>query len=256
MNYVVGAVIGAGLAVLLGIPAFTTDRDTQSEPPLFSTYCDLEQTAWEGECVPSGTGITLVVLIGAGVGALGAAAFRSRTSESNTSDTQTPSTKRIRSSDIDSLVQEAAHDLAKKIDEREDKSIPSRDVYYLIDERLRDGARRLGVGDLTERTLNAAVVNGTLRRTFVGNPQVLRTSKSLDPLISPEGRSEAQQSTESAARAAMLRVQTRDDVILAAAMEISAGVERKRDAAARENMGVDGPEGADDQSIKRKMAAI
>ena len=80
MRYAIGAAIGVALALLLGVPSFSLDRYTESEPPLFSTYCDLERTARERECVPSGIGIVSMGLFGAAVGALGAAAFRRRES--------------------------------------------------------------------------------------------------------------------------------------------------------------------------------
>ena len=77
MRYVIGAVIGAVLALLLGVPSFGLDRYTESEPTLLATYCDLERTARERECVPSGIGIVSMVLFGAAVGALGSSSVPS-----------------------------------------------------------------------------------------------------------------------------------------------------------------------------------
>ena len=78
VRYVIGAAIGALLAVMLGVPSFNVDGPRLSLPPLFSTYCDLERSEYERECVPSGTGIMLMVLLGAGMGALVVAALQRR----------------------------------------------------------------------------------------------------------------------------------------------------------------------------------
>ena len=78
IRYVIGAAIGALLALMVGLPSLGADDDTESPPPLFSVYCDYERSMWEGQCVPSGAGITLMLLVGAGVGALGAAVLNRR----------------------------------------------------------------------------------------------------------------------------------------------------------------------------------
>ena len=78
VRYVIGAAIGALLAVMLGVLSFNVDGDTESFPPMFSTYCDFARSQWEGGCVPSGTGIMLMVILGAGMGALVVAALQRR----------------------------------------------------------------------------------------------------------------------------------------------------------------------------------
>ena len=189
MQYGIGAAIGALLAVLLGIPSFTIDREANAEPPLFRVYCDLNKTdRWDFKCVP-GAGTAAIVLAGAGLGAIGAAAFRRSTSgQSATATGTTRTAQKLRSdsrsyaglgSRIDDLVQEAARDLARKIDNHNHKSIPHSSIYLQIDRPLRERARALGIGDLVKRALDAAIEDGTLTRETGLNPRVSRTSQPL-----------------------------------------------------------------------------
>ena len=192
MRYGIGAAIGALLVVLLGIPSFTIDREANTEPPLFRVYCDLNKTdRWDFKCVP-GAGTAAIVLAGAGLGAIGAAAFRRSTSGQSRTATGTTRAAQKRpdsgsyaglSSKIDDLVQEAARDLARKIDnynyKSNYKSIPHSSIHLQINRPLRERARALGIGDLAKRALDAAIEDGTLTRETGPNPRVSRTSQPL-----------------------------------------------------------------------------
>lgn len=188
MRFVIGALIGASLAVLLGIPSFTIDREANVEPPLFRVYCDLNQTDyWDFKCVP-GAGTAAIILAGAALGALGAAAFRRRRPEQATTGGGALGTARMPSStrsaglsdEVDDLVQEAASGLATRIDNHENKSVPYQQTYLLIDQGLRERARVLGIGDLAMRAREAAIGRGVLRREAGVVPQLSRTSKPLE----------------------------------------------------------------------------
>lgn len=191
MRYGIGAAIGAFLAVLLGIPSFTIDREANTEPPLFRVYCDLNKTDLtdfgDFKCVP-GAGTAAIVLAGAGLGAIGAAAFRRSTSGQSRTAAGTTHTAQKRPDSgsfaglgrrIDDLVQEAARDLARKIDNHNHKSIPHSSIYLQINRPLRERARALGIGDLAKRALDAAIEDGTLTRETGLNPRVSRTSQPL-----------------------------------------------------------------------------
>ena len=67
---IIGAILGAVVAVSVGIPSFTISSDTQSEPPLFNMYCS-DSSYFTGKCnVGPGTLLVIVVLaaVGAGIG--------------------------------------------------------------------------------------------------------------------------------------------------------------------------------------------
>ena len=201
-RYGIGAAIGALLAVLLGIPSFTIDREANTEPPLFRVYCDLNQTDyWDFKCVP-GAGTAAIILAGAGLGAIGAAAFRRSKPGPSPTATGTTHTAQKRSdsgsyaglgSRIDDLgadpvsltpgqlhlVQEAARDLARRIDNYPFRSVPHSAVHLQIGKPLRERARALGIGDLAKRALDAAIEDGTLRRDPGPNSRVSRTSQPL-----------------------------------------------------------------------------
>ena len=192
MRYGIGAAVGALLAVLLGIPSFTIDREANAEPPLFRVYCDLNQTDyWDFKCVP-GAGTAAIILAGAGLGAIGATAFRRRKPGPSPAATGTTHTAQKQpdsgsfagyGSKIDDLVQEAGRYLARKIDSHENKSVAHSSIYLHIDKPLRERARALGIGDLAKRALDAAIEDGMLRRETGLNPRVSRTSQ---PLASQE----------------------------------------------------------------------
>ena len=77
---VIGALLGAAVAVLAGIPSFTISGDPESLPPLFNIYCSDTSYLYTGKC-EVGPGILLVVVVLAAVGAgIGYAISRRRPS--------------------------------------------------------------------------------------------------------------------------------------------------------------------------------
>ena len=85
MRYVLGALLGAVIAILPGIPAFTTYEEADSKPALFDVYCDVDYWAGEAECPSSKT--VLVAGVGALVGLGGVAIGARKRKTSNVSDT-------------------------------------------------------------------------------------------------------------------------------------------------------------------------
>ena len=76
---ITGAIAGAVVGVLLGIPSFTIGSDAGSEPPLFNMYCS-DSSYFVGKCnVGPGTLLVIVVLAAVGAG-IGFAVSRRRTS--------------------------------------------------------------------------------------------------------------------------------------------------------------------------------
>lgn len=204
MQYVIGAIAGAALAALLGIPSFTVDAEDDSEPPLLGVYCDLTKVdPWEPKCEP-GAGTAVIILAGAGIGAACGAAIRGRKSEQSpeAGGTAQAAQKHPGSglypglgSKIDDLIREAALDLVRNIDNRKTKSVPFDQVYLQIDSRYRDRARQLGIGDLAKRALDAAVEDGMLIHKTGLIPRVSRTSQ---PLPSEEELADSAMSSDHA----------------------------------------------------------
>ena len=75
MKYLIGAVFGAVLAVLPGIPAFTTWTTAVDKPFLFDLYCYEAETRGDRSACPGGR-TALVAGVGALAGVAGAAARR------------------------------------------------------------------------------------------------------------------------------------------------------------------------------------
>ena len=75
MKYLIGAVFGAVLAVLPGIPAFTTWTTAVDKPFLFDLYCYEAETRGDRSACPGGR-TALVAGVGALVGVAGAAVRR------------------------------------------------------------------------------------------------------------------------------------------------------------------------------------
>ena len=65
MRYALGALLGAIIAILPGIPAFTTWETADSKPALFDVYCDVDLWAGEADC-PSGKTVLVAGVGGAG----------------------------------------------------------------------------------------------------------------------------------------------------------------------------------------------
>lgn len=222
MRYVLGAALGAVLALLLGVPAFNTDRDTQSEPLLFSTYCDLEAMAreWTAECIPSGSGIAFMVLAGAGVGALAAAALHRRrsTQESESEDDGDPSARSGPTPDggaadrrrqekdkaRDDVILEAALEISAAVERKRDSSVDQtiqrKHAMSYISDDVRERGTRLGIINFSGTAVERAVEMGWLRSQGTGTDVILaRTSVPLqDTSDSTEDASELGEPDEDA----------------------------------------------------------
>ena len=218
MRYVIGAAIGAVLALLLGVPSFNVDRYTESEPPLFSTYCDLERTAWEGECVPSAGGTLGMVVLGAAVGAIAAAALRRRKSTSDTADESSPGARsgpipdggavdrRRREKDKarDDVVLAAAQEISAAIERRRDstvhQTIQRKSATGYISDEVRDRGTRLAIVNLAGTAVDRALEMGWLRSQDEGPDQLLsRTSRPLPAASDSTGDAPVADGVESTA---------------------------------------------------------
>ena len=218
MRYVIGAAIGAVLALLLGMPALNSDRDTQSEPPLFSTYCDLEAMAreWADECIPSGSGIAFMMLAGAGVGALGAAALRRRRSQEepesgddgSTSARSEPAPDAVaadrrrqeRIAARDEVILDAALEISAAVERKRDSSVDQtiqrKFATSFISDDVRERGTRLSIINLAGTAVERALEMGWLRSQGSGPDEVLaRTAIPLqDTSDSDEDASEPSES--------------------------------------------------------------
>ena len=229
MRYVLGAAIGAGFAVLLGVPAFSADRDTQSEPPLFSTYCDLEAMAreWADECIPSGGGIAFMVLAGAGVGALAAAALHRRrsTQDSESEDDGSPSARSVSTTDSgaadrrrqekdkarDEVILEAALEISATVERKRESSVQQtiqrKQATSFISDDVRERGTRLSIINLAGTAVERALEMGWLRSQGSGPDEILaRTAIPLQhPSDSDEDASEPSEDVDASAYQAPAR---------------------------------------------------
>ena len=80
MRYVIGALLGAVIAVLPGIPAFTTWENAQSKPVLFDSYCGVDYWAGTVECPSSRTAFMAGIGALAGLGGVAAGLMRRKSS--------------------------------------------------------------------------------------------------------------------------------------------------------------------------------
>ena len=89
MRYVVGALLGAIIVVLPGIPAFTTWETADSKPALFDVYCDVDYWVGEADCPSGKTALVAGVgaLVGLGGVTIGSIGARKRET-SNSSETE------------------------------------------------------------------------------------------------------------------------------------------------------------------------
>ena len=76
MRYVIGALLGAVITVLPGIPAFATWEQAQSKPVLFDSYCGVDYWAGTVECPSSRTAFMAGIGALAGLGGVAAGSMR------------------------------------------------------------------------------------------------------------------------------------------------------------------------------------
>ena len=231
MRYVIGALIGALLAVLLGIPSFTIDRQANVEPPLFRIYCDLNQTdRWDFKCVP-GAGTAVIILTGAALGAVGAAAFRRRRSDpSPTIKSATPRSREQSESQFDNpkaaylepqrrtaavvqasaariktrddIILEAALEISESVERTRDRTgeqaIPRKFATLHISDEIRDRATQLRIINLPNAAVERALEMGVLESQGTGPDEMLsRTSQPLRPASVPNESTSESASDES-----------------------------------------------------------
>ena len=213
MRFVVGAAIGSLLALLLGVPSFIADRDTKSEPPLFSTYCDLPETFFVERCVPSPSGILSMVLAGAVVGVVcaapmhrrrpaeGAASAHARSGPSSIQGAGSVDGNRQASGDTrDRVVSEAAQQISAAVERKRDLTVQSllsaegperttirrKDAAAYISDTVRSRASHLGIVNLAGTAVDRALETGLLRSQGTGPEALLsRTSRPLELATSP-----------------------------------------------------------------------
>lgn len=178
MRYGIGAVVGALLALLLGMASFADD-DPETRPPLFSVYCEFLESALAQRCVPRASGVLLMLSLGAAVGTVGAAvSLRLRPPAEDASPSAGPqgrATLNRRSGDEDreDVVVKAAMDISAAVEKRHaDRAriltIRRKDASTYISDDVRDRATRLGVVNLAGSAVERALEMGLLQSWGTG----------------------------------------------------------------------------------------
>ena len=178
MRYGIGAVVGALLALLLGVASFADD-DPETRPPLYSVYCDFLESALAQRCVPKASGVLLMLSLGAAVGTVGAAvSLRLRPPAEDASRSAEPrgrATPSRRSGDEDreDVVVKAALDISAAVEKRHaDRAriltIRRKDASTYISDDVRDRAARLGVVNLAGSAVERALEMGLLQSWDTG----------------------------------------------------------------------------------------
>ena len=198
MRYVIGVATGALLALLLGVPSFSVDDDTETEPPLFSVYCDFLETAMAGRCVPKASGVLLMLSLGAAVGALGAAAsHRLRPSADAAVRSAEPQGQAVPSQaspgsgltgdkDREDVVREAALEIVaavaeKHADRARDPTIRRKDAWRHISSDLIDRAVKLRIGSPAGWAVDHALQMGWLTSRGTGPEASLALGRTAPP---------------------------------------------------------------------------
>ena len=239
VRYVIGAAIGALLAVMLGVPSFNADRYTESEPPLLYTYCDFERSQWEGECVPSGTGIILMVILGAGMGALVVAALQRRkpTPEAGAGDSGAQNKDSAVSSGVRAAIAEA----------RSRTAAAARAASEKRSAQAQPSAPSAFTGEaILARSRAAAAARAASKRPSA------QAQRSAPSAVVGAAIVEARSRTAATAHPADDTRSSRDDVVLEAAVEISAAVERKRDSFVQSILSAQDPGSMSEETIRHK----
>ena len=182
MRYGIGAVVGALLALLLGMASFADD-DPETRPPLFSVYCEFLESALAQRCVPRASGVLLMLSLGAGVGTVGAAvSLRLRPPGSTAEDASRSAepqgraatlSQRSGDEDREDVVVKAALDISAAVEKRHaDRArvltIRRKDASTYISDDVRDRAARLGVVNLAGSAVERALEMGLLQSWDTG----------------------------------------------------------------------------------------
>lgn len=178
MRYGIGAVVGALLALLLGMASFADD-DPETRPPLFSVYCEFLESALAQRCVPRASGVLLMLSLGAAVGTVGAAvSLRLRPPAEDASPSAEPQgratlSRRSGDEDREDVVVKAAMDISAAVEKRHaDRAriltIRRKDASTYISDDVRDRATRLGVVNLAGSAVERALEMGLLQSWGTG----------------------------------------------------------------------------------------
>lgn len=178
MRYGIGAVVGALLALLLGMASFADD-DPETRPPLFSVYCEFLESALAQRCVPRTSGVLLMLSLGAAVGTVGAAvSLRLRPPAEDASRSAEPQgratlSRRSGDEDREDVVVKAAMDISAAVEQRHAKrarilTIRRKDASTYISDDVRDRAARLGVVNLAGSAVERALEMGLLQSWDTG----------------------------------------------------------------------------------------
>lgn len=197
MRYVIGVAMGALLALLVGVPSFSVDDDTETEPPLFSVYCDFLETAMAGKCVPKASGVLLMLSLGAAVGALGAAAshrlrppadaaVRSAEPQDRATTDHTPPWALTADKDREDVVREAALEIVaavakKHADQAQVLTIRRKDAWRHINSGLINRAVKLRIGSPTDSAVDHALEMGWLTSRGTGPEASLALGRTAPP---------------------------------------------------------------------------
>ena len=225
VRYVIGVAAGALLGVMLGIPSFSVDQDTESAPPLFSIYCDTFRSPFAGECVPSGSGIILMLLVGAGVGALAAAAL----------GRLWPTPQQDEGGDADGGSPDKRGALGA----------------VLVQARGRIAAVAQAAGE--QRTVShQSQRSAQTQRSAPSDAGGAPSDVTLAAIDEARSRAAAAAQTAGDQHTPDGAVVSGGDVVLQAAFEISAAVEQRRDSVVRMILSVDNPYAISEEETRRK----
>ena len=191
MSYLTGALVGAVLAVLPGIPAFTTWTTTDDKPSLFDLYCH-EGEGWRDPPVcPSGR-TALVAGVGALVGVTGAAARR-RFEQQDSAAPQDQATTGRRppgaltgDKDRDDVIVEAAVEIVaavakKHTDGARDPTIRRKDAWRHINSDLIVRSVELRISSPAGKAVDHALEMGWLTSRGTGPEASLALGRTAPP---------------------------------------------------------------------------
>ena len=190
MKNVIGALVGAVLAVLPGIPAFTTWETADTKPSLFDLYCH-EGDGWEPPACPSGR-TALVVGVGALAGVAGASVLRRRDSRDSDAPQHQATTghKPPRAitgdKDRDDVILEAAVEIAaavakKHADRAQVLTIRRKDAWKHVNSDLIDRAVKLRIVNPTGSAVDHALEMGWLTSRGTGPEASLALGRTAPP---------------------------------------------------------------------------